>query len=206
MKILTEYEAEEFLEKNKFPVVKRKLTKKPEEVNLPFPVALKVASKNILHKSETGGIALDLRNKEELQKAYKVIQEKTKKYNPEGILAQEYIKGQYLIVGLKKDETFGHVLALGTGGIYTEILKDITFRVLPIKKEDIQEMIKELKSYPILKGARNNKEINFKELEKVLLLTSELAKKYPEIKELDINPLIVNSQKAIVADARIIFE
>jgi acyl-CoA synthetase (NDP forming) len=127
---------------------------------------------------------------------------KVKKPN---ILVQKYTEGKQIIIGLKKDPTFGHVLAFGLGGIFTEILKDVSFRICPITEQDAELMIQEIKGYSILKGYRNSS-ANIKSIKQILMKTSELAKKYPKIKELDINPLIVNEKQATIVDARIIFD
>ena len=112
---------------------------------------------------------------------------------------------RFIITGLKKDPTFGHVIAFGVGGIFTEIIKDVVFRVCPISKKDAIEMIKEIKAYKILEGTRGEKPVNFYSLLRVLLALSELSKKYENIEELDINPLIVNEKNAKIVDARIVF-
>lgn len=202
MQVYMEKEAEDFLEKEGFSVVKRGVAKKEQDLikicsKIKFPVVLKVMGK--LHKSDVGGVKIDIRNDAEAIKAFKEL-----KKIGSSILIQKFIKGESLLIGLKKDETFGHTLVFGAGGIYTEILKDVSFRICPVSLKEIREMLKETRIYPVLKGARGKK-LNIKSLENVLLKMCKLAKKYPCIKELDINPLILN-EKAVIADARIIFE
>ncbi len=206
-KILSEKEAEDFLEKNSFPIAKRKLAKNINEVikfskEFGYPIALKLSSKQVLHKTDIGGVKLNLQEKD-IKNAYNELMKiKVKK---QGILVQKYSEGKQMIIGLKKDPTFGHVLAFGLGGIFTEILKDVSFRICPITEQDTESMIQEIKSYPILKGYRNTS-ANIKLIKQVLFKTSELTKKYPKIKELDINPLIVTEKQATIVDARIIFD
>lgn len=206
-KVLSEKEAEDFLEKNSFPIVKRKLASNIDEIikyskDIGYPIALKLSSKEILHKTDIGAVKLNLQEKD-LEKAYnELIKIKIKKPK---ILVQKHIEGQQIIIGLKKNPTFGHVLAFGLGGIFTEILKDISFRICPITEQDADSMIQEIKGYPILKGYRNFS-VNIRLIKQILMKTSELAKKYPKIKELDINPLIVNEKQATIVDARIIFD
>ncbi len=206
-KVLSEKEAEDFLEKNSFPIVKRKLANNLNEIikyskDLGYPIALKLSSQEVLHKTDIGAIKLNLQEKD-IEKAYnELIKIKVKKPK---ILVQKYCEGKQIIIGLKKDPTFGHVLAFGLGGIFTEILKDVSFRICPITEQDADSMIQEIKGYPILKGYRE-KPINIKLIKQILIKTSELTKKYPKIKELDINPLIVNEKQATIVDARIIFD
>ena len=109
------------------------------------------------------------------------------------------------MLGLKNDRNFGPVIVLGTGGIYTEILKDATFRVCPITKSDAEEMIREIKSYEILKGARGKKSVDINKIINVMLKLSDLSMKYKNIQELDINPLLVNEDYVKIVDARIVF-
>jgi len=208
MRILYDKEAEDFLEKNGFPITKRRFVVNEKELiksarELRYPLAIKIVSKKILHKSDVGGVIIDIRNDRELVDAFRKIK---KIKHCEGALVQKYKKGYFLICGIKKDETFGHAVMIGSGDIYAEILKDVSFRVCPVNKEDIDEMIKEVKIYEILKGARGKKSVNFKKIKSVLLRLSNLAKKYNNIKELDINPLIVDENDAVIVDARIVFD
>lgn len=206
MKILTEYESEKLLKKEKLPVSNNELIKNQSQLltlKLKYPLAVKVSSKKIIHKSDVGGVILNIKNKEELIKAFKKI--KTIKHF-EAALIQEYKKGYYLLIGLKKDPVFGHVIAVGAGGIYTEIIKDVSFRVCPINIKDANEMLKELKIYKILTGVRGKKPMDIEKIKHLLLKISRLPKKYPKIKELDINPLIVNQKESIIVDARIILD
>lgn len=208
MQICTEKEAEDFLEKNGFPVAERTFVRSEEDAleaahKIGFPLALKIVSDEILHKSDVGGVKLDLRNDKDVKDAFYEI-EKIKGF--QGALVQKYREGIFLILGIKKDKNFGHVIGIGSGGIYTEILKDISFRVCPITNKDADEMIKEIKSYSILKGARGSKPIDFELLKKILVDLSHLPFKHKNISELDINPLIVNEKEIKIVDARIIFD
>jgi len=203
-KILTEKEAEDFLEKENFPIVKRKIAKNKKEIlsyakEIGFPVVLKNPS--LLHKTEKNAIKTNITEKN-IENALKEL-EKTK---PSTILIQKQIQGSEILIGLKKDPSFGHVIAFGLGGIYSEILKDVSFRICPITKKDAAAMIKEIKGYQLLKGARGKKPVNIKLIENILIKISNLAKKYPNIKELDINPFMVNEKHAKIVDARIIFD
>ena len=117
------------------------------------------------------------------------------------LILEKAIPGQKeLIVGIKKDDNFGHLIMVGAGGIYSEILKDISFRAIPIKKENAQTMIKELKMYSILKGSRGEASVDFDKIENVLLSLSQLIQNFPQITVIDINPLIVTPQSATAVD------
>ena len=120
------------------------------------------------------------------------------------ILVQEYIKGKEVILGLKKDDTFGYSIMLGLGGVFVEVFDDVSFRVCPVSKKDALDMIKEIKAYKVLKGIRGDKPINFSLLVKNILKLNSLTKL--DINELDINPLIINQKEAKIVDARIILE
>ena len=207
MKVLVEKEAEDFLEKEGFPVAKRKIAQTEEETlkaarEIGYPLVFKVYSKKIIHKSDVGGVKVDIRNEEEARTAYMEIM---RIKDAEGCLVQKFIPGDWFLIGLKKDPTFKHVLAFGTGGIYTEVIKDVALRICPVNLDEIRKMMKEIKGYKILEGVRGKK-LNIKAVEEILKKTSDLTKKYPSIRELDINPLVVNQKEAIVVDVRIVLD
>ncbi len=212
--IYAEHEAEQFLAKS-LPVAISLLTKKPEQAlefvkkqKLSYPVVLKLISKQALHKTDIGGVKI-AKSEQELVAYYNELLAVAKKKKlkldekVEGILMQEFVDGKQLIVGIKKDAIFGHVIAFGLGGVFVEVMKDVTFRVCPIEEHDAQQMIDELKSSKILYGVRGDKPVTFKELKNILIKASKIAEKNPEISELDINPLIINDKFAKVVDARI---
>ena len=208
MKVFIEKDAEDFLEKNKFPVAKRVAIKKAEEIEdainkLKFPVSMKIIGKNILHKSDVKGVKLDIRNLEEAKKSFKELK-RIKGF--QGVLVQKFISGKYVLLGLKKTNEFGHVLVFGLGGVFTEVIGDVSFRVCPINNKEVNEMINEIKGKEILFGTRGQKPVNINAIKRLLVKLSNLSKKYPKIKELDINPAVVNEKEAIIVDARIIFE
>lgn len=207
MIVLREKEAEELLKKEGFPVIRGDFADSLSEClgvarKLGFPIVLKIVGKGILHKSDVGGVILNVKTNDELKDSYKKLS-RIKGF--EGVLVQKQTDGNFLLLGLKKDNIFGHVVALGTGGIYTEIMRDVTFRVCPIKRNDARQMIQEIKSYQILLGARGGKKADLKKLENLLIKLSRLPSRYENIEELDINPLIINDKEAVVADARIVF-
>lgn len=201
-KILTEKEAEDLLEKEGFKVVPRILIKKKEElqnVKIKFPWVMKISSRHIVHKAKLGGTILEIKNLEQAKKAF----DKLKSLNHfEGILIQHFMSGEELILGIKETPEFGKVIMFGKGGSNVENDKDISFRIIPLKKKDVKKMIEEIKFYPTLK----EKNINLRKIEENIIILSKLAKKYNKIEELDINPLIVNEKEALVVDARISFK
>ena len=198
------------------PVTTFKLAKSEEEAvgfaeKTGFPVVLKIVSPDILHKSDAGGVKVNLKNAEEVRSAYGKILENAEKYNATacivGVLVQEMApQSTEVIVGAIKDPQFGQTLMFGLGGIFVELLKDVTFRVAPITREDAEEMIREVKAYPLLRGYRNTPAADVNAIVDVLLNTSRLVMDYPEIKELDLNPVMAYEKGAKTVDARIILE
>ncbi len=202
MKIFTEKEAENFLEKQNFQIIDRIYIKKKTEINkainkIGFPFVMKVSGKTIIHKNKVKGIILNIKDYKESIKSF----DKLKKIKGfEGIIIQKQIKGKEFLLGIKKTPEFEHVIGFGAGGIHTEELKDVSFRIYPFDKKDAKEMIKEVKASKILTQKNINKII------KILIKLNKLVKQYPRIKELDINPLIINEKNAIIVDARIVWE
>ncbi len=214
MKILTEHEAKKVLSKYGIMVTQESLAKSSDEAfsiasTIGFPVAMKISSPDISHKSDVGGVVLNIK-KEDVKTAYSDMITRIKKAVPganiEGVLVQQMApSGHEVIVGLKKDAQFGHALMFGLGGIFVEIYKDVSFRVTPIDKKEALEMISEIKGYPILKGIRGKKPADIDAVAQVLVSVSEMAQK-ENIVELDINPLIVGEIGAIAVDARAMVE
>lgn len=176
-----------------------------------FPVALKIVSPDVLHKTDAGGVELSLNNEEEVGKAYDRIISSIKKHEPnaniQGVSVQNMARpGTEVIIGMSKDPQFGPVLMFGLGGILVEVLKDVSFRIVPLTRRDAREMIKEIKGYPILEGYRGLEPANIEVLEEILLKVSDLVENRPAIKELDINPIFAYSDGALAVDARVILE
>lgn len=213
---LTESEAREVLTHYKIPVIKGEIVNSIEEAidvskQIGYPVVLKVASRDIIHKTDAGGVILNIRDEKEMIVAFsnmlRSIKSKYPKTRIEGFFVQQMLKDGYeLIVGGKQDDTFGPVVMLGFGGIFVEIFDDVAFRVAPVSKEDVIEMIEEIKAGKILKGYRGRKSANINEIVNVVMKASRILLENPEVKELDINPLIVNENNAVAVDARIILK
>ena len=203
--ILSAYKAQEFI-KPYVSVPKCQLIKQLWQVKLKLPLVLKLISPKLIHKSDIDGVKI-AKTPGELKKSFNELIKtaKRKKINIEGILVQEFCEGQELIIGIKKDPTFNHMIIFGLGGIFTEVLKDTSTRKCPITIDDIEEMLSELKSKAILQGYRGKK-LNLSLLKQTLLSLSELPSKYKNIQELDINPFILNSKEGKAVDVRIVFE
>jgi acetyl-CoA synthetase (ADP-forming) len=198
------------------PVTKFELAKSEDEATkfakaIGFPIVLKIVSPDIIHKSDIGGVIIGLKNADDVHQGYNRILQNVKEYYPKariaGILVQEMAPASTeVIVGAIKDPQFGPAIMFGLGGVFVEVLKDVTFRVAPITQDDACEMISELKAYPLLKGYRNTPPVDIDEITKILLNTSRLVTDHMEIKELDLNPVIVYEKGAKTVDARIILE
>ena len=176
-----------------------------------FPVAMKIASPDILHKSDANGVKLGLRNKSQVQQAFTELIKNASEFNADadihGVLVSPMVQpGVEIIIGTKIDEQFGPIIMYGLGGVMVEILKDISFRVLPITRHSARNMIKETKSYPILNGVRGYPPYDQKALVHLLLLVSDLIEAYPDIQELDLNPVILHHEGLSIVDARIILK
>jgi len=213
-KNLLETEARELLSLYGIPLPPAKLAKTPEEAAaaasaVGFPVALKILSPEILHKSDAGGILLNLGDEKAVREGFAaVVTNAGKVSHPEKVLgvlvAPMAQKGQECIVGMIRNPQFGAVLMFGLGGIFVEVLKDVSFRVAPPSDLDLDEMIHEIKGYPLLAGVRGRKPKDTAILKEILQRVAQLASDHPEIQEVDINPIIVHEQGASVVDARII--
>ncbi|MDD5472723.1 MAG: acetate--CoA ligase family protein [Candidatus Methanoperedens sp.] len=213
-KVLTEHEAKNLLAKYGIPVTKGQIAATADEalaiaLQLGTPVAMKISSPDISHKSDVGGVVLNV-GREDVRATYNeiisIIKKAVPNANIEGILVQQMAPpGHETIVGLKKDAQFGHALMFGLGGIFVEVYKDVSFRVVPIDKSDALDMIAEIKGYPILKGIRGRKPADIEAIARVLMSVSDLAEK-ENIIELDINPLIVSESGAVAVDARAMVE
>lgn len=204
-KHLAENEVKQLLKENGITTTEFQYFHQLSEVDmnkLRFPVALKVSSPDVLHKTDVGGLVLDIESKEDLMKSFDSF---NKKFPKEGFLVEPMYDGKVeVIIGLINDASFGLAIMFGIGGIYTEIYKDVTFRVVPIKPEDAEEMISEIKAAPILEGFRNIK-VDREGLIDLLLKISEFGASYGElISEMDMNPVFVNRDGVRVIDAKII--
>jgi acetyltransferase len=173
-----------------------------------YPVVLKIISPEWLHKSDLGGVVLNVATAGELREAYQDLVARFRARTPggvlEGILVQKQVKGVELLLGLKRDPQFGPVLVAGAGGIYTEVLKDVARALAPVTREQAAALLQTLKIYPILKGARGQAGVNMAALVDTMVKLSGLAVDYPEIQELDLNPVVADSQGCWCVDCRMV--
>ncbi|MEK6886003.1 MAG: acetate--CoA ligase family protein [Nanoarchaeota archaeon] len=203
-KTLTEKEAEDFLEKAGFKVIKRAAITDSDQVKaltktIDFPWAMKLGSAKVAHKAQVGGVILNIENSMAAQEAFDKL---SKIDGFEEAIVQEMFSGEEAIIGIKKTPEFGHVILFGHGGINVEKEKDVSFRVLPASKKELKNMIKETKFYKTLE----EKDISIEQIEKNIDKIQELVKKHSNIIELDINPLTISKTQAKVIDARIIMD
>ncbi|MCC6013250.1 MAG: acetate--CoA ligase family protein [Candidatus Verstraetearchaeota archaeon] len=176
-----------------------------KEIN--FPIVMKIVSYDVLHKSDIGGVILNIKNKEEVINSYDRIISiaRERKIRLEGVLIEEMApQGIEVIVGAKRDEQFGPVVMFGLGGIFVEVFNDISLRIVPIDKNEALEMISEIKAYPILKGIRGREGCDIDSLADLILKVSKIMMDISNIKEIDLNPVIAYKQGYRVVDARII--
>lgn len=213
---LTEIESKELFREAGIEVVNTRLATNREQAmiisgEIGFPVVLKVTSPEILHKSDVGGVKIDLRTPEEVGNAFIDVLATVKQRCPEakvhGVSVQKMARpGTEIIIGMFKDRQFGPVLMFGLGGIFVEVLKDVNFGIVPLTKRDAREMIREIKGYPLLEGYRGSQKVDLSNLESLLLKISVFAERNPEIKEFDLNPIFAYSDGVVVVDARVILE
>jgi len=214
--VLTEIESKELLRQAGIRVIDTRLALSREEASsisrqFGFPVVLKIASPDIVHKSDAGGVKLGLKTTKQVGKAYDDILLTVRQRHPQamiqGVSVQKMARpGVEVIIGMSKDAQFGPVLMFGLGGILVEVLKDVSFRIVPLTKRDAGEMIREIKGYPLLEGYRGQEPVDVSNLEELLLKVSDFVEQNPEVKELDLNPIFAYSDGAVAVDARLILE
>jgi len=215
--LLNETEAKEFIEmygiKTTKPIIatsEDNAVKTAEKTG--YPVVMKIHSPDITHKSDAGGVILDLQCEETLRQAYKNMMKKIKKNQPnakiQGVTIQKMIKNQgaELIIGSKKDPVFGSVILFGLGGIYTELIKDKSIGFPPLNQVLVQRLIEKTKAYQLLKGFRGLPPVNIQKVEETLINFSQMIIDHPEIQEVDINPLIASGDELVAVDARIVID
>ena len=215
-KNLLETEAKAICKEYGIPITNFAMAKTESEAvkqakNLGFPVVLKIVSPDIVHKSDVGGVMINLCNEDDVKKGYREILANVRRHQPkakvEGILVQEMApSATEVIVGSIKDPQFGPTVMFGLGGIFVEILKDVAFRIAPVSEVEAREMITEVRAYPLLKGYRNTPPADINAIVRILLSVSKLAMEHEEIKEVDLNPIMVYEKGAKTVDARIIIE
>ncbi|MDY6856643.1 MAG: acetate--CoA ligase family protein [Thermodesulfobacteriota bacterium] len=206
---LSEYQSKKFLASYGIPITKEQLVNTKEEAvraakEIGFPVVLKGCSPEITHKTELNLIELDLRDDTSVADSYeKIISQK--EASIEGVLVQEMVKGQReLVIGLTRDPQFGPCVMYGLGGIFTEILNDVSFRIAPLEKRDAMEMVREIKGHKIIDAFRGKPPVDIDVLCNALIALGNIGLEFNQVKEIDINPLIINGDKPIAVDALVV--
>jgi acyl-CoA synthetase (NDP forming) len=210
--VLTEFESKELLNEIGIPIPEQQLTKTKEETisaaeKIGYPVVLKLMAEDVVHKSDTGAVKLNIKNKEEVNHAFddlmKIESKSEKKISVQKMEKEPITE---LIIGMTTDPQFGPALMFGIGGILVELLEDVSFRIAPITEYDAREMISEIKGFPILDGYRGKPKADIDAIVNTLLKISDLVVKHEEIYEMDLNPVFIYDDELICVDARIILK
>ena len=214
LKVLTVYESKKLLEKDGFPVNKFELARTKEEAiqiaqKLGFPLVAKVVSAEIIHKTDIGGIVVGLRDSTEVAEAYDQItaaaHEKASRAKVDGILLEQMVSdGIEIIIGSTIDPVFGRIIMFGLGGVFVEVLEDVSFRLIPLTRYDATEMIEEIKAAKVLEGFRGRPPTDKKAIIDLILQTADFLEAHEEISEFDLNPVFALHDGVRIVDARII--
>ncbi len=212
--LLSEVEAKQLLAEAGVSVTETRLAGSVDEAashaaELGYPVALKIVSDAITHKTDVGGVELGVADESALRSAWDDIHERVASAAPgaelQGLSVQPMAEpGAEVILGITQDQQFGPVLMFGLGGVFVEVLKDVAFRIVPLEPRDAAEMVREIQGFPVLEGFRGSPAANLDAIEAMLLQLSEFAEANPEIAELDLNPVFARSDGAVAVDARIL--
>jgi len=215
-RVLLEHEGKELLKLHGAPVSLDRLAKNADEAvkiakHIGGKVVLKIVSPDILHKTDAGGVKLNLKKGNEVRTAFNEIIESARLYNKKAdikgcIVSRMAGEGVEVIIGTKIDDQFGPVIMFGVGGILVEVVKDVAFRVLPISRTAPKKMIREIKSFPILNGVRGRPPVDQQALCSLLLTVSEIIEAYPAIHEMDLNPVVAHEDGVTIVDARVILK
>ena len=214
--VLMAHETNAFLSSYGFPMARSEVASSAEEAavlasEIGFPVTLKVLSPEIIHKTDAQCVKLGLDHQKKVEDAYKEIMANARISHPkvdiQGALVQEMIDGgTEMIIGLASDPTFGKSIMFGLGGIWVEVMKDVSFRIVPLSRLDAKDMVEEIKGYPLLKGIRGGPPKDIDALCALLVQVSTLGQTIEEIRELDLNPVFAKEKGAVIADARIVIQ
>ncbi len=212
---LVEFQALELLKAYEMPVLESRLARTSEEAvqaakQIGLPVAMKIASPQISHKTDVGGVVLGLDSTEKIRSAFTELTARAKRLRPEAYIAGCLVqamappRAREIIVGFKRDSRFGPMVIFGLGGIHVEAFKDISCRLAPLSLDDVHDMVREIRAFPILAGMRGQGAVKFTALEDILLIMSQLAVDFPEIQEAECNPVLADENGAVVADIRLL--
>jgi len=207
---LSEYESKQVLASYGIPVTKELLVDKVQDLinaakEIGYPLVLKGCSSGIAHKTEKGLIRVDIRNETEAKAAFEEIAANIE--TEDSILVQEMVKGQReLVIGLTRDPQFGPCVMFGLGGIFTEILKDISFRVAPLEKRDALEMMQDIKGHKILEAVRGMEAADLNIFSDILIKVGQIGLENDDVKEIDINPVIISGNQPVAVDALVVLD
>ncbi len=214
--LLTEVESKELIRESGIPVVETRLARSKSEAarmaqEMGLPSVLKIISPDVVHKSDVGGVKVGLESVSQVKTAYDSILSSTRAAVPSasilGVSVQKMAQpGVEVIIGATKDPQFGQVILFGLGGVLVEILKDVSMRLVPLTGRDARMMIREIKSLPLLQGYRQYPPCDLDSLEKAILNLSQFLEKYPDIKELDLNPVLCYPEGLVAVDARVVLD
>lgn len=213
--VLTYQESRKILELAGIPLNKMHMAKNLEDGiekanNLGYPIVLKVVSEEVIHKSDSGGVKVGIISEDDLRESYEDMMQSVKEYYPDakilGVSIEEMVKGVELLIGINTDLQFGKMIAFGIGGVFVEVYKDVSFRLIPVTKQDIEEMMDEIEGKKMLDGYRGMPVVNKEELVLLILKISKLIEENPSIKEMDLNPVVGTEDGLKAIDARIILE
>ena len=212
--LLSEVEAKQLLADAGVSVTETRLAASADDAaahaaELGYPVALKVVSDGITHKTDVGGVELGIADESALRAAWDAIHERVNAAAPgaelQGLSVQPMAEpGAEVILGITQDQQFGPVLMFGLGGVFVEVLKDVAFRIVPLEPRDAAEMVREIQGFPVLEGFRGTPAANLDAIESMLLQLSEFAEANPDVAELDLNPVFARPDGAVAVDARIL--
>jgi len=214
--VLMEPEAKGLCIEYGIPVPRFELARSVEEAvehaeRIGYPVVLKVVSPQVVHKTDVGGVFLNVSNREEVREAYRKVVENTLNRIPSaeivGVLVEEQVKeGVEVIVGAFRDRQFGPTVMFGLGGVFDEVLDDVSFRVAPVSEADAEEMIREIRGYRKLRGYRGRPPADLEAVKEIILKVSRMVTELREIGEVDLNPIYVYEEGAVAVDVKIILE
>ncbi len=213
--ILTYEESRKIMNLAGIPLNKMEIAKDLDDClvkakNIGYPIVLKVVSEDVLHKSDSGGVKIGIKFAEDLKKSYEEMMTKVRGFYPDakidGFSIEEIVEGVELLIGTNTDPQFGKMIAFGIGGIFVEVYKDVSFRLIPVKKVDVEDMINEIKGRKMLDGYRGKPKVDKDELKSLVLRISNLIEANPIIKEMDLNPVVATKNGLKAIDARIILE
>ncbi len=212
--ILTEVESKQVLAEAGISTARAQLAASREEAvtaarQIGLPVVLKIVSPDISHKSDVGGVKLNLGSEEEVAAAFDEIVATARRAEAGatvlGVSVQKMARpGVEVIMGMTKDPQFGPVLMFGLGGVFVEVLKDVAFRIVPLEPRDARQMIRDIQGFPVLEGFRGQEPADLAALEDMLIRLSTFVEEHPEIQELDLNPIFAYKDGALAVDARIV--